>query len=40
MIGKIERVGFSIEKMALKFENAFQVPALMFVPTLLLTVTK
>lgn len=33
VIGKIERVGFSIEKMALKLENAFQVPALLFVPT-------
>ncbi|MDP1590030.1 MAG: hypothetical protein Q8M07_19915 [Prosthecobacter sp.] len=33
VIGKIEREGFSIEKMALSLENAFQVPALLFVPT-------
>jgi dienelactone hydrolase len=33
VIGKIEREGFSVERMALKLENAFQVPALMFVPT-------
>jgi len=31
--GKIEREGFSIEKMALSIENAFQVPGLLFVPT-------
>jgi hypothetical protein len=31
-VGKIERDGFSIEKMALSLENAFQVPALLFVP--------
>ena len=33
VIGKIEREGFSIEKMALKLEKAFQVPGLLFVPT-------
>jgi dienelactone hydrolase len=33
VIGKIERDGFSIEKMALRLEKAFQVPALLFVPT-------
>jgi dienelactone hydrolase len=33
VIGTIEREGFSIEKMALKLEKAFQVPALLFVPT-------
>jgi dienelactone hydrolase len=33
VIGKMEREGFSIEKMALKLEKAFQVPALLFVPT-------
>lgn len=31
--GKIVRESFSIEKMAMSLENAFQVPALLFVPT-------
>jgi dienelactone hydrolase len=33
VIGKMECEGFSIEKMALRLEKAFQVPALLFVPT-------
>lgn len=33
VIGTIEREGFRIEKMALKLEKAFKVPALLFVPT-------
>jgi dienelactone hydrolase len=31
-IGKIAREGFSIEKLALKVENAFQLPALLYTP--------
>ena len=32
VIGKMKREGFSIEKMAIRLEKAFKVPALLFVP--------